>query len=234
MFFVRKGFASSLAVPFQKRSSPSDDDQQPTPSRSSSTKTSFRLVRSIGVFLFRLSVGLGSFQVFGISTNLSENELSNTSRPVLAQPSASSAISERKLLEIAFETSPLDKKADYRVKLVTQSVEIKYNAVRRDGLSFSHRATVLSPADDQQIGRIFRTGQPTKFRGVNSFSVVRPQEKKNSVSRVKQVAYSTYTDVKHRSFLLMKHNLEKIKVLDIDLDIESSYFLLPESGVFHE
>jgi len=51
---------------------------------------------------------------------------------------------------------------------------------------------------------------------------------------VKQVAYSTYTDVKHRSFILMKHNIEKIKVLDIFIDIQSSYFLLPEDGVYRE
>ena len=59
-------------------------------------------------------------------------------------------------------------------------------------------------------------------------------KERSSSCRVKQVAYSTYTDVKHRSFLLMKHNLEKIKVLDIDIDIESSYLLLPENGVFRE
>jgi len=51
---------------------------------------------------------------------------------------------------------------------------------------------------------------------------------------VKQVAYSTYTDVKHRSYILMKHNIEKIKVLDIYIDIQSSYFLLPENGIYKE
>jgi hypothetical protein len=48
------------------------------------------------------------------------------------------------------------------------------------------------------------------------------------------VAYSTYTDVKQRSYILMKHNIEKIKVLDIYIDIQSSYFLLPEHGVYKE
>ena len=32
----------------------------------------------------------------------------------------------------------------------------------------------------------------------------------------------------------MKHNLEKIKVLDIDIDLQSSYFLLPENGIYRE
>lgn len=52
--------------------------------------------------------------------------------------------------------------------------------------------------------------------------------------RVKQAAYSTYSDVKQRSYILMKHNIEKIKVLDIDIDLNSSYFLLPENGVYRE
>jgi hypothetical protein len=32
----------------------------------------------------------------------------------------------------------------------------------------------------------------------------------------------------------MKYNIEKIKVLDIDIDIQSSYFLLPQNGVYQE
>ena len=32
----------------------------------------------------------------------------------------------------------------------------------------------------------------------------------------------------------MKHNIEKIKVLDIDVDFQSSYFLLPQNGVYQE
>ena len=48
------------------------------------------------------------------------------------------------------------------------------------------------------------------------------------------MAYSTYTDVKNRSYVLMKHNVEKIKRLDIDIDLQSSYFLLPENGVYEE
>jgi hypothetical protein len=72
---------------------------------------------------------LGSFQVFGIATDLKQSELSNSSRPVLAQPSSSSS-NQQKLLQVEFETNPLDKKSDYRVKVVSQSLEIKYNAVR--------------------------------------------------------------------------------------------------------
>jgi len=75
-------------------------------------------------------VDLGSFQVFGISTDSSQSELLNDSRPVLAQPSSSSSTKQEKLLQVEFETNPLDKKSDYRVKIITQSLEIKYNAVK--------------------------------------------------------------------------------------------------------
>lgn len=55
---------------------------------------------------------------------------------------------------------------------------------------------------------------------------------KSIIFSVKQAAYSTYTDVKKHSYILMKHNIEKIKVLDIDVDLQSSYFLLPQNGVY--
>jgi hypothetical protein len=79
--------------------------------------------------LFSVFVDLGSFQVFGIATDLQQSELSNDTRPVLVQPSAFSSLNEQKLLRVEFETNPLDKKADYRIKVVSQSLEIKYNAV---------------------------------------------------------------------------------------------------------
>jgi hypothetical protein len=52
--------------------------------------------------------------------------------------------------------------------------------------------------------------------------------------RVKQAAYTKYNDVKQRSKLLMENNIEKVKVLDIYIDLQSSYFLLPENGVYYE
>jgi hypothetical protein len=74
---------------------------------------------------------LGSFQVYGIATDSSHPELSNTHRPVLAQPVSRAVSSDQaKLLHVEFETNPLDKLSDYRVKVISQSLEIKYNAVR--------------------------------------------------------------------------------------------------------
>ncbi|CAF3899768.1 unnamed protein product, partial [Rotaria magnacalcarata] len=149
-------------------------------------------------------VDLGSFQVFGIASDLEQPEFSNDSRPVLAQPvsklsSPSSSSKQEKLLKVEFETNPLDKLSDYRVKVVAQSLEIKYNA-------------------------------PT----INKLTECFEQDTQRNLQGVKQVAYSTYTDVKHRSYILMKHNIEKIKVLDIDIDIQSAYFLLAEKGVYQE
>jgi hypothetical protein len=73
-------------------------------------------------FLFSVFVDLGSFEVFGIATDCRQSELSNESRPVLIQPPSSN---QKKLLQVEFETNP----NDYRLKIVTQSLEIKYNAV---------------------------------------------------------------------------------------------------------
>ncbi|CAF1260195.1 unnamed protein product [Adineta steineri] len=144
-------------------------------------------------------VDLGSFQVFGIATNSSQSELLNDSRPVLVRPSALSLTNQQKFLQVEFETNPLDKKSDYRVKVVSQSLEIKYNA--------------------PTINKLVACFESNAYRNLQG---------------VKQVAYSTYADVKHRSYILMKHNIEKIKVLDIYIDIQSSYFLLPANGVYQD
>lgn len=85
------------------------------------------------LLLFRVSISLGSFQVFGIATDSNESDFSNQSRPVLVQPvsrlSLTNSKSEKKLLEIEYETKPIDKLADFRVKVISQPLEIKYNAV---------------------------------------------------------------------------------------------------------
>ncbi|CAF1411921.1 unnamed protein product [Rotaria sordida] len=69
---------------------------------------------------------------------------------------------------------------------------------------------------------------------INKLSECFEQDTQRNLQSVKQAAYSTYTDVKHRSYILMKHNIENIKVLDIYLDLQSSYFLLPENGIYQE
>lgn len=97
-----------------------------------------------------VAVDLGSFQVFGLATDVQQSEFGNESRPVLAKPTLETLASEEKLLKVEFETNPIDKKSDYRVKIQTQSLEIKYNAVRssfienslqQTSISFSQRST---------------------------------------------------------------------------------------------
>jgi len=175
-----------------------DDSQFRIVTRVSIPDTGLHFQRRPAADAMAVFVDLGSFQVFGIATNLNDNELSFKSRPVLAQPVNVNA-SESKLLKIEFETNPLNKKSDYRVKIVSQSLEIKYNA-------------------------------PT----INKLNEFFEQDTQRNLQSVKQAAYSTYADVKQRSFILMKHNIEKIKVLDIDVDINSTYFLLSENGVYQE
>ena len=76
-----------------------------------------------------ISVDLNSFKVFGIATDIRQSELFNNSRPILVQPSLLSLSNPRKLLQIKFETNPLNKKCDYLVEIFSQSLELTYNAV---------------------------------------------------------------------------------------------------------
>ncbi|CAF1073014.1 unnamed protein product [Rotaria sordida] len=149
-------------------------------------------------------VSLGSFQVFGIATDLKQSELSNDSRPVLIHPIIQSTLSNNqleqpKLLEVEFETNPLDRDSGYRIKVISQSVEVKYNA-------------------------------PTINKLIECFE----QDTQRNLQGVKQAAYTTYTDVKHRSILLMKYNIETTKVLDIHINLQSPFFILPENGVYYD
>ncbi|CAF0950904.1 unnamed protein product [Rotaria sp. Silwood1] len=65
------------------------------------------------MFLSKLVfVDLGSFQAFGIATNLKQSKLPNDSRPLLAQPISQSASptlssSQQKILKVEFEINPI-------------------------------------------------------------------------------------------------------------------------------
>ncbi|CAF3837772.1 unnamed protein product, partial [Rotaria sp. Silwood1] len=49
---------------------------------------------------------------------------------------------------------------------------------------------------------------------------------------IKEAAYSIYTDIKHRTQFLVSENLKKIKDLDINIDLQSIYFIVPEHGFY--
>ena len=70
--------------------------------------------------MFRFLVSLGSFQVIGIPTQ------SDKTPPVLIQPVS---LNNLKLLQAEFEINPLDKTSGYRLQVLAQSLEIKYNSV---------------------------------------------------------------------------------------------------------
>jgi hypothetical protein len=48
------------------------------------------------------------------------------------------------------------------------------------------------------------------------------------LNRIKEAAYSIYTDIKQQTQFLLNENLKKIKDLDININLKSIYFILPE------
>ncbi|CAF3667368.1 unnamed protein product [Rotaria sp. Silwood1] len=322
-----------------------DDAQFRVIARASIPDTSLQFKRRPATSAMAVSAGLGSFQVFGIATDSNESDFSNQSRPILAQPVSrllsSTAKMEKKLLEVEYETNPIDKLADFRVKVISQSLEITYNAVNLDlqkvmsldekkklydaiGYEGDDISTSTYPEeyididlaiqlnllevnvwskvnqDDAQVAaglgsfqvfgiatdsnesdfsnqsrpilaqpvsrllsstskmekklleveyetnpidkladfrvKVISQSLEIKYNAptINKLSECFEQDTQRNLQGVKQVAYSTYTNVKHRSYILMKHNIENIKVLDVYLDLQSSYFLLPENGVYQD
>ena len=126
-----------------------NDVQYRIVARASIPDTSLLFRRRPATEAMAVFVDLGSFQVFGLATDPNHDELANHSRPVLAQPvtRGEATLTKKKLLQVEFETNPLDGSADYRVKIASQSLEIKYNAVRSP-LS-SHNNVLRRLANDQ-------------------------------------------------------------------------------------
>ena len=54
------------------------------------------------------------------------------------------------------------------------------------------------------------------------------------LNRIKEAAYSIYTDIKNQTQFLLNENLKKIKDLDINIDLQSIYVILPEHGIYNE
>ncbi len=54
------------------------------------------------------------------------------------------------------------------------------------------------------------------------------------LNRIKEAAYSIYTDIKSQTQFLLNENLKKIKDLDINIDLQSIYVILPEHGIYNE
>ncbi|CAF4673232.1 unnamed protein product, partial [Rotaria sp. Silwood2] len=57
-------------------------------------------------------------------------------------------------------------------------------------------------------------------------------DRHHDLEAIKEAAYSIYTDIKHRTQFLLSENLKKIKDLDINIDLQSIYFIVPEHGFY--
>ncbi len=51
---------------------------------------------------------------------------------------------------------------------------------------------------------------------------------------VKKTAYSLYTDIQHQTQFLFNYNLRHMKALDINIDLQPLYFVLPENGNYQK
>lgn len=75
----------------------------------------------IYVVFFRISAQLSSFEVSGLPRG--------NSAPVLLSPRHVDGMKDKTLLNLMFETNPLDASADQRLRIESQALEIIYDAV---------------------------------------------------------------------------------------------------------
>ena len=93
-------------------------------SLSSSVSTLSPLLSALGsdaVFPLRLSAQLSLFEVTGLA--------SNRPAPTLLSSRKAATVTGTPLLDILFETNPLDESADQRLRVESQPLEIIYDAV---------------------------------------------------------------------------------------------------------
>ncbi|CAF1433905.1 unnamed protein product, partial [Rotaria sordida] len=57
-------------------------------------------------------------------------------------------------------------------------------------------------------------------------------DRHHDLEGIKEAAYSIYIDIKHRTQFLVSENLKTITDLDIDIDLQSIYFIVPEHGFY--
>lgn len=78
-------------------------------------------LRCVIFFFFRISAQLSSFEVSGLPRG--------DSAPVLLSPRHVDGMKDKTLLNLMFETNPLDASADQRLRIESQALEIIYDAV---------------------------------------------------------------------------------------------------------
>ncbi|CAF3978777.1 unnamed protein product [Adineta steineri] len=137
---------------------------------------------------FLIIADLTTCQVFGVQ-QIDDN------RPVLVEQRTQ--LEQKNLLHIEYETNPVDKPSDNRIRIFLQSLAITYDAFT--------------------VNKIVDCFQP---------------DKKRNLQGIKEVAYSTFDDVKYQSHFFFNYSLKNIQATDIDIDLQSSYFLLPENGIY--
>ncbi|CAF1170061.1 unnamed protein product [Rotaria sordida] len=57
-------------------------------------------------------------------------------------------------------------------------------------------------------------------------------DRKRDLQGIKEIAYSTFNDIKYRTHFLFNHYLKNIQASDINIDLQPFYFLLPENGIY--
>uniref|UniRef100_UPI00358EE903 intermembrane lipid transfer protein VPS13A-like n=1 Tax=Myxine glutinosa TaxID=7769 RepID=UPI00358EE903 len=117
--------------------------------------------------------------------------------PVLLAPRGGKDVTSD-LLELMFETNPLDKKADQRLNIQSRPLEITYNAATINGL-----AEFFQPPENIHLDQI-ATATKSKLE-----------------------------EFRERTATGLTYVIETHKVLDLSVDLQASYVIVPHGGSLH-
>lgn len=146
-----------------------------------------------------------------------DSSLSNTNYgnndPILIEPHAP----DHKFLEFCFETNPIDKLCNKRFVLKSKGLRITYHAMTINNIVYFFRSS--ETAKQKKYPLLYL--RDFKYSILFSF-------------RIKSAAIKTINQVKERSYMFMKNNLQNIQYMDLNIDIEPSYLIMPQNGEFNE
>ncbi|KAG1695557.1 Vacuolar protein sorting-associated protein 13 [Nymphon striatum] len=121
------------------------------------------------------------------------------------------------LLDILFETNPLNKSCDQRVHIGARPLQIVYNAVKRACECLTIIKSLSFP-------------QETVNQLINVF---KPPEA-ITLTQLQAAAMNKLKDIKEMSASGLQHAIETHKYLDLKIDLMSSYIIVPEFGDFNQ
>ncbi|CAF1105334.1 unnamed protein product [Rotaria sp. Silwood1] len=125
----------------------------------------------------------------------------------------------------------IEKSNDNRPVLAKPANEIQLKD--KDLLHIEYETNPLDRPSENRIQVILQSLEITYDAfTINKLVECFQPDRKRDLQGIKEIAYSAFNDIKYRTHFLFNHYLKNIQASDINIDLQPSFFLVPENGVY--